>query len=150
MEDIIGRPAGLLCFPEGSRCRHKYGITLQKLAAAGISAMMHGYLAFDQEGTLLVPFRTWRNTMHRPCRGEALRGAWTSICPCAGLSAHLYQAVLNGEEHMWKLAHVTTLDGLCPLEAHRPEGAGRGRRLRRVPHRQSKPPITTPAAHGQV
>lgn len=61
----------------------QYGITLQKLAAAGISAMMHGYLAFDRDGTLLVPFRTWRNTCTGPA-AEKLSRCWISICPFGG------------------------------------------------------------------
>ena len=43
--------------------REEYGVTIKDLAAIGISAMMHGYLAFDEKDELLVPFRTWRNTI---------------------------------------------------------------------------------------
>ena len=40
----------------------KYGVVLTKIGAIGFSAMMHGYMAFDKEDNLLVPFRTWRNS----------------------------------------------------------------------------------------
>ena len=66
LEDIHGGLQG--CYASlKAQVQEQYGITLKKLAAAGISAMMHGYLAFDREGKLLVPFRTWRNT----CTGPA-------------------------------------------------------------------------------
>src|SRR5512135_1461203 len=43
--------------------KEKYSSPLPTIDAIGFSAMMHGYLAFDKNGNLLVPFRTWRNTM---------------------------------------------------------------------------------------
>ncbi len=56
--------------------QQKYGVTLTKLAAIGFSAMMHGYLVLDQKGELLVPFRTWRNTMTGQASKELTEGAW--------------------------------------------------------------------------
>ncbi|MCD7858781.1 MAG: ATPase [Firmicutes bacterium] len=80
------------------------------IAAMGVSAMMHGYLAFDKDWNLLVPFRTWQNTI----TGEAaakLTEAFHFNIPQRWSVAHLYQAVLNGEAHLPRLAHITTLAG---------------------------------------
>ena len=90
--------------------KEKYGVAVEKLAAIGFSAMMHGYLAFDKEGNLLVPFRTWRN----PITGEAaaaLTKEFSFNIPQRWSIAHLYQAILNGEEHVDKIAYFTTLAG---------------------------------------
>lgn len=105
----------------------QYGVTLQKLAAAGISAMMHGYLAFDRDGTLLVPFRTWRNTCTGPA-AEKLSEVLDFHMPLRWTSAHLYQAVLNGEEHVKRLDHVTTLEGYVhwQLTGRKVLGVGEG------------------------
>ncbi|MCI9338342.1 MAG: FGGY-family carbohydrate kinase [Lachnospiraceae bacterium] len=88
----------------------KYGVPLTKLAALGFSGMMHGYMPFDKAGNLLVPFRTWRNTM----TGEACRKllpVFQFNIPQRWSIAHLYQAVLNGEEHVKDVAFFTTLAG---------------------------------------
>lgn len=88
----------------------RYGIMLKNIGAIGISAMMHGYLAFDQHGNLLVPFRTWRNT----CTGEAaekLSELFGFNIPQRWSIAHLYQAILNGEEHVNQISFMTTLAG---------------------------------------
>lgn len=88
----------------------QYGVTLTKIAAMGFSGMMHGYMAFDAEGTLMVPFRTWRNTI----TGEAaavLSELFQYNIPQRWSIAHLYQAILNGEEHVDKITHFTTLAG---------------------------------------
>lgn len=77
---------------------------------AGISGMMHGYLAFDKDWNLLVPFRTWQNTMTAQA-AEKLTGLFGFNVPQRWSIAHLYQAVLNGEEHIPKVAHITTLAG---------------------------------------
>ena len=80
------------------------------IAAMGVSAMMHGYLAFDKDWNLLVPFRTWQNTI----TGEAaakLTEAFGFNIPQRWSIAHLYQAVLSGEAHVPQLAHITTLAG---------------------------------------
>jgi len=76
----------------------------------GISAMMHGYLAFDANGKLLVPFRTWRNTNTAPA-ANALTEALDVNIPQRWSVAHLYQAILNGEPHVPQVAYLTTLAG---------------------------------------
>lgn len=78
--------------------------------AAGISGMMHGYLAFDKDWNLLVPFRTWQNTVTGPA-AEELTELFAFNIPQRWSIAHLYQAILNKEEHIGKLAHITTLAG---------------------------------------
>ena len=90
--------------------KEKYGTELTTIGSIGFSAMMHGYLAFDKEGELLVPFRTWRNTM----TGEASRKLTEIFAfniPQRWSIAHLYQAVLNKEEHVKDVSYLTTLDG---------------------------------------
>lgn len=82
----------------------------ETVAAMGISAMMHGYLAFDDEWNLLVPFRTWQNTMTGQAANE-LSALFGFNIPQRWSVAHLYQAVLNGEEHVARIAHITTLAG---------------------------------------
>ena len=88
----------------------QYDVTLQNVGAIGFSAMMHGYMAFNREGELLVPFRTWRNTM----TGEAAEKLFTLFdynIPQRWSIAHLYQAILNGEEHVKEIDYLTTLAG---------------------------------------
>ncbi len=80
------------------------------IAAAGVSAMMHGYLAFDKDWDLLVPFRTWQNTITGQAAAE-LTGLFGFNIPQRWSIAHLYQAVLNGEDHVPQIAHITTLAG---------------------------------------
>lgn len=80
------------------------------VCAAGISAMMHGYLAFDKEWNLLVPFRTWQNTITGQA-AEALTDRFHFNIPQRWSIAHLYQAILNGEPHVKNIAHITTLAG---------------------------------------
>jgi len=82
----------------------------ESIAAAGVSAMMHGYLAFDKDWNLLVPFRTWQNTITGQAASE-LTSLFGFNIPQRWSVAHLYQAVLNGEEHIFRLAHITTLSG---------------------------------------
>lgn len=82
----------------------------EEIASMGVSAMMHGYLAFDKDWNLLVPFRTWQNTMTAQAAGE-LTELFCFNIPQRWSVAHLYQAVLNGEEHIEKIAHITTLAG---------------------------------------
>lgn len=88
----------------------KYGIPVKKLAALGISAMMHGYMPFDQSGKLLVPFRTWRNTITGEAATE-LTELFNFNIPQRWSIAHLYQAILNKEEHVSDIAYLTTLEG---------------------------------------
>ena len=78
--------------------------------AMGISAMMHGYLAFDKDWNLLVPFRTWQNTITAQA-AEELTDLFGFNIPQRWSIAHLYQAILNGEEHVKDVAHFTTLAG---------------------------------------
>ena len=88
----------------------QYGVPLTRIGAMGFSGMMHGYMAFDEEGNLLVPFRTWRNTM----TGEAsqrLSDEFGFQIPQRWSIAHLYQAILNGEDHVERIAYLTTLAG---------------------------------------
>lgn len=80
------------------------------IRAMGISAMMHGYLAFDKDWNLLVPFRTWQNTITGQAAAE-LTEAFSFNIPQRWSIAHLYQAVLNGESHVSQIAHITTLAG---------------------------------------
>ena len=81
--------------------KKKYSVTITKLAAIGISGMMHGYLPFDKEGNLLVPFRTWRNTITGEAAAE-LTKVFDFNIPQRWSIAHLYQAILNKEEHVKK------------------------------------------------
>lgn len=82
----------------------------QTVAAMGVSGMMHGYLAFDKDWNLLVPFRTWQNTVTAQAAAE-LTEAFRFNVPQRWSVAHLYQAVLNGEAHVPQIAHITTLSG---------------------------------------
>ena len=90
--------------------QQKYQVTITKLAAIGFSAMMHGYLAFDAKGDFLVPFRTWRNTMTEEA-AEQLTKRFAFNIPQRWSIAHLYQAVINGEEHVSRVHFLTTLAG---------------------------------------
>lgn len=109
MEDIWG---GLQdCYAKLKKdVLDKYGVKLTKAAAIGFSAMMHGYLAFNEEGELLVPFRTWRNTMTEAAAKE-LSELFRFNIPQRWSSAHLYQAILNEEEHVKVVRFITTLAG---------------------------------------
>ena len=82
----------------------------KNISAMGISGMMHGYLAFDKDWNLLVPFRTWQNTITAVAASELTELFGFNI-PQRWSIAHLYQAVLNGEDHIGKIAHITTLSG---------------------------------------
>ena len=88
----------------------KYGVDVEKLAAIGFSGMMHGYMAFDEKGELLVPFRTWRNTITGEA-AEKLTEVFDYHIPQRWGIAHLYQAILNGEEHVKDVRFFTTLAG---------------------------------------
>ncbi|MBE2272148.1 MAG: FGGY-family carbohydrate kinase [Anaerolinea sp.] len=87
-----------------------YNTPLQKIGALGFSAMMHGYLAFDEHGDLLAPFRTWRNTMTGQA-SEALTSLFQFNIPQRWSIAHLYQALLNREAHVPDIRYLTTLAG---------------------------------------
>lgn len=88
----------------------KYDVKLTKFAALGVSAMMHGYLAFDENDELLVPFRTWRNTITEEA-SEKLTELFSYHIPQRWSIAHLYQAILNGEKHVKDVRYITTLAG---------------------------------------
>ena len=88
----------------------KYGVKPTRFAAIGISAMMHGYLAFDGDDNLLVPFRTWRNTITEQAAVELTEKFGYNI-PQRWSIAHLYQAILNKEEHVGRITFLTTLAG---------------------------------------
>lgn len=83
---------------------------LHPISAIGISAMMHGYLAFDQDGNLLVPFRTWRNTTTDQA-AKILSELFQFNIPLRWSIAHLYQAILNREDHVKDIRFLTTLAG---------------------------------------
>ena len=88
----------------------KFGVQLTKIAAFGVSAMMHGYLPFGKDGQQLAEFRTWRNTMTGPAAAELTDLLGFNI-PQRWSIAHLYQAMLNGEAHVADIDHLTTLAG---------------------------------------
>jgi sugar (pentulose or hexulose) kinase len=88
----------------------KYGVALKTVGALGFSAMMHGYMAFDKDGNLLVPFRTWRNTITGQA-SEQLTELFGFNIPQRWSIAHLYQAILNKESHIKDISHLTTLAG---------------------------------------
>ena len=88
----------------------QYGTELRQLAAIGISAMMHGYMAFGRRQEILVPFRTWRNTNTGEA-AAALSELFVYNIPLRWSISHLYQAILNGEEHVAQIDFLTTLAG---------------------------------------
>ena len=87
----------------------KYDVTLETVGAIGISAMMHGYMPFDKDGKLLVPFRTWRNNITEQASNE-LSELFQFHIPQRWSIAHLYQAILNKEPHVKDIAYITTLE----------------------------------------
>ena len=94
----------------GSEVLEKYQIPLTTIGAIGFSGMMHGYLPFDGNGRLLVPFRTWRNTITGQAAAE-LTELFQFNIPQRWSIAHLYQAILNKEAHINQVAFLTTLAG---------------------------------------
>ncbi|WP_404330143.1 xylulokinase [Mesobacillus maritimus] len=88
----------------------QYGVTIRTIGSIGISAMMHGYLAFDHTGELLVPFRTWRNSTTSVAAKELTEQFQFNI-PERWSIAHLYQAILNEEKHLPRVDFITTLSG---------------------------------------
>ncbi len=95
--------------------REKFGQDLTTVGAIGVSAMMHGYLPFDKDMNQLAEFRTWRNTITGQAAAELTKLFGFNI-PQRWSIAHLYQAILNGEEHLPRLAHLTTLAGYIHYE----------------------------------
>ncbi|MCM3728341.1 FGGY-family carbohydrate kinase [Neobacillus cucumis] len=90
--------------------KQQYGVTLKTVGAIGFSAMMHGYMAFDKDGELLVPFRTWRNNITEQA-SKILTELFNYHIPQRWSIAHLYQAILNQEEHVADISFQTTLAG---------------------------------------
>lgn len=90
--------------------KEKYGVTITTFGAMGFSAMMHGYLAFDEKDEQLAEFRTWRNTITEQA-SEELSKVFQFHIPQRFSIAHLYQAILNGEEHVKDVRFFTTLAG---------------------------------------
>lgn len=93
-----------------TRVRERFDVTPETFGAIGVSAMMHGYLAFDADDRLLVPFRTWRNTSTGPAAAELSDLLGINI-PLRWSIAHLHQAVIDEEPHVAEIRHVTTLAG---------------------------------------
>ena len=87
-----------------------YDTKIEILAAIGISAMMHGYMAFNEQEEILVPFRTWRNTNTGKAAAE-LSKLFNYNIPLRWSISHIYQAILNGEEHVKDIKYLTTLAG---------------------------------------
>src|SRR5690606_33012027 len=88
----------------------RFGVRIEQVSAVGVSAMMHGYLALDEAGDQLVPFRTWRN-VNTGRAAEVLSEALDVNIPLRWSVAHLFQAILDREEHVERLARITTLSG---------------------------------------
>ena len=88
----------------------QYGVKVEKLAALGFSAMMHGYMAFGADDEILVPFRSWRNAITEEA-SEKLTKLFNYNIPQRWSIAHLYQAILNGEDHVKDIKFQTTLAG---------------------------------------
>lgn len=86
----------------------KYGVALQNIGAIGISAMMHGYMALDKDGKQIAPFQTWRNTNTQKAADE-LTKLFNFNIPLRWTVAHLYQRIIDREEHVAQLDYVTTL-----------------------------------------
>lgn len=91
-------------------CERRHGARPTSVGALGVSAMMHGYLAFDEAGELLVPFRTWRNTSTGRAAAELSERFGFNI-PLRWSVAHFYQAILDDEPHVRRVAFLTTLAG---------------------------------------
>lgn len=109
MDEVLdGLAASYAALAEDVKAMH--GVDITRLGAAGFSAMMHGYIATDAGGELLVPFRTWRNTITGQA-SDALTGLFDWPIPQRWSIAHLYQAILNGEDHVADIEHIATLAG---------------------------------------
>ncbi len=109
MRDVYAGLAG--CFADlVADVTQRHGVPLRSLAALGVSGMMHGYVPLDADGELLVPFRTWRNNITGRACAE-LTPLLDFAVPQRWSIAHLYQAVLDAEPHVPRIAHLTTLAG---------------------------------------
>ncbi|MFE5774596.1 xylulokinase [Brachybacterium sp. NPDC056505] len=100
------------CFADlADAVRTRFDVPLTRLASLGVSAMMHGYIALDADGELLAPFRTWRNT-YTSDAASLLSETFGQNIPLRWSVSHLLHAVLGGEEHVGRIAAITTLSGL--------------------------------------
>jgi sugar (pentulose or hexulose) kinase len=109
LEDVWKGLAGCYASLVGD-VRAKYSVELKGFAALGISGMMHGYIALDRDGKLLVPFRTWRNNITGKACAE-LTPLLEFAIPQRWSIAHLYQSILEGQPHVPRIAYLTTLAG---------------------------------------
>ena len=108
LEDIWGGIRD--CYQELVKdVQKKYDVELTSVGAMGISAMMHGYMPFNKEGELLVPFRTWRNNITEEA-SNALTELFNYNIPQRWSIAHLYQAILNKEGHVKDIDYIATLE----------------------------------------
>ncbi|MDD6552839.1 MAG: FGGY-family carbohydrate kinase [Prevotellaceae bacterium] len=89
--------------------KEQYGVEIEQLAAIGISAMMHGYMAFDKDEQILVPFRTWRNTNTGKAAAK-LSDLFNFNIPLRWSISHLYECILDGESHVKDIDYLATLD----------------------------------------
>ncbi len=89
--------------------RRQYGVEVERLGAIGISAMMHGYMAFDKDQEILVPFRTWRNTNTGKAAAK-LSDLFHFNIPLRWSISHLYQCILDDESHVKAIDYLATLD----------------------------------------
>ena len=109
LEDIWGGIQD--CYQDLAKdVKAKYDEELTTFGSIGFSAMMHGYMVFDKDGKQLVPFRTWRNTITGEA-ADALTELFQFNIPQRWSIAHLYQAILKGEEHVPSIDYMTTLEG---------------------------------------
>ena len=100
-----------LCYQDlFQNVKNTYDTVLTRIGSIGFSAMMHGYLVFDREDNLLVPFRTWRNTITEEA-ASVLTKEFNYNIPQRWSISHLYQAILNKEEHVKDISFMTTLAG---------------------------------------
>jgi sugar (pentulose or hexulose) kinase len=125
--DIDDVWAGLeVCFARlNSELKSSYGLPLTTTGCIGVSAIMHGYLPLDRDKQPLTPFRTWRNTVAEKAAERLSEALQVNIAQRWSI-AHLYQAILNGEVHIYDIAHLTTLAGYVHerLTGHIVLGAG--------------------------
>lgn len=103
----------------------QYGVKLTKIGSMGISAMMHGYMPFNKDDHLLVPFRTWRNNITADA-ADKLTDLFDFNIPQRWSVAHLYQAILNQEPHVKDIAFLTTLDGYVSWQLSGEKNTGIG------------------------
>ena len=119
----LSRESSMLCLPQG-RCTGAIWCSLSRLKALGVSAMMHGYLAFDEHDTLLVPFRTWRNTMTEAA-AQSSATSLTTRCPSAGPSVTSTRRS-STKRSMYTASVPHYPRRLCPLPPHREKILGIG------------------------